>query len=106
MDISLSAWFVILLTLVAANLPFANDRLFGFIPLAFKFPTRSGKPFWVRLIELGVLYACVGGLAYVLESRIGNPVQQKWEFYAITIFLFVVLAFPGFVFRYLRKHSR
>ncbi|MEY4294772.1 MAG: hypothetical protein RLY82_460, partial [Pseudomonadota bacterium] len=27
-----------------------------------------------------------------------------WEFYAITGALFITLAFPGFVYRYLLKH--
>jgi hypothetical protein len=29
--------------------------------------------------------------------------SQTWEFYAISGCMFVVLAFPGFVLRYLRK---
>ncbi len=49
------------------------------------------------------MYLLIGGLAMLLESRAGNVFAQTWEFYVITIFLFVVLAFPGFVFRYLRK---
>jgi hypothetical protein len=59
--------------------------------------------FVVRLLELFVLYFVVGGLALMLESRIGNVFAQTWEFYAITGCMFVVLAFPGFVLRYLRK---
>jgi hypothetical protein len=97
-DSSLSGWFVILLAAFAANLPFFNERLFAFIPI------RAGiKPFWLRLIELGILYAAVGAIAYLLEARIGNVFAQGWEFYAITGCLFIVLAYPGFVFRYLRK---
>lgn len=94
----LSNWFVILLAALAANLPFLNERLFAFIPLGPK-----PKSFWWRLLELVVLYWLVGGIAYLLESRIGNPFPQRWEFYAVTGCLFIVLAYPGFVFRYLRK---
>jgi hypothetical protein len=97
-DVSLSNWFVILLALLAANLPFLNERLFAFIPL-----DSETKSFWVRLAELIVLYALVGGIAYLLESRIGNTFPQRWEFYAVTGCLFIVFAYPGFVFRYLRK---
>jgi hypothetical protein len=97
-DVSLSSWFVILLAAVAANLPFANERLFVAIPLA-----SPSKPIWMRLVELLVLYFVVRGAAYLLESRIGNTFPQGWEFYAITACLFLVLAYPGFVFRYLRK---
>ena len=98
MDVSLSSWFVILLAAFAANVPFFNQRLFGVIPLG-----RSRKPLWLRLIELIVLYFAVGLVARLLESRIGNLAPQNWEFYAITGCLFLVLAFPGFTYRYLRR---
>ncbi|QDZ28231.1 DUF2818 family protein [Noviherbaspirillum sp. UKPF54] len=98
MDVSLSSWFVILLAAFAANMPFLNERLFAVIPIR-----RSSKPIWLRLAELFVLYLAVRGVGYVLESRIGNVFPQGWEFYVITACLFFVLAFPGFVFRYLRK---
>jgi hypothetical protein len=103
-DASLASWLVIAVALAAANLPFANEYVFGFIPMK---PTQPGgartKHFAVRLLELIVLYFIVGALAYVLESRIGNAFDHTWEFYAITGCMFVVLAFPGFVLRYLRK---
>jgi len=89
---------VIVLAVFAANLPFLNERLFGFIPLGAR-----PKSIWWRLIELIVLYALVGAIAYLLESRIGNAFPQGWEFYAVTGCLFIVFAYPGFVFRYLRK---
>jgi hypothetical protein len=97
-DVSLSSWFVILLAAAAANLPFLNERLFAALPIG-----RSVKPLWMRLFELVVLYFAIRGLAYMLEARIGNVFPQRWEFYAITACFFLVLAFPGFVFRYLRK---
>lgn len=90
---------MVAVALASANLPFVNESVLAFIPY------RAGrrKPFPVRLLELIVLYFCVGAIAYLLESRIGNVFNQTWEFYAITGCLFVVLAFPGFVVRYLRK---
>jgi hypothetical protein len=95
---------VIAVALVAANLPFFNERVFGLIPVG---PAQAGqgrtKHFVVRLLELIVLYFLVGLLARGLESRIGTVFVQTWEFYAITACMFVVLAFPGFVLRYLRK---
>lgn len=98
MDVSLSGWFVILLAVCAANLPFLSNRLFALVPLS-----RGEKPFWLRLLEMFVLYILIGVIAYLLESRIGNAFPQSWEFYAITGCLFLVLGYPGFVFRYLRK---
>ncbi|MGV3742306.1 MAG: DUF2818 family protein [Burkholderiaceae bacterium] len=101
MDVSSSAWFVIVLAAFAANMPFLNQRFFCIFPLK-----QEAKPFWMRLIELAVLYVATGLVAYGLESRAGNVFSQGWEFYAITICLFIVLAFPGFVYRYLRpKHA-
>ncbi len=79
-------------------MPFVNERLFALIPVGLKC-----KPIWLRLIELFLLYVLVGGIAHLLESRIGNAFSQGWEFYAVTASLFLVLAFPGFVFRYLRR---
>jgi hypothetical protein len=104
MDVSLSSWLVIAVALLLANLPFLNEYVFGFIPLKPAQPgTARAKPAWVRVLELLVLYFVVGALAYVLESRIGTRFVQVKEFYMITVPLFVVLAFPGFVLRYLRK---
>jgi hypothetical protein len=98
MNVSLSAWFVILLALLAANLPFLNERVLAVIPIG-----RPAKPLWLRMIEMAILYGAVAALAWLLESNIGNVFSQRWEFYAVTACLFIVLAYPGFVFRYLRK---
>ena len=99
MDVSVSSWLLIAVALAAANLPFLNESLFGFIPLK-----RPRKHAWTRVFELLVLYFVTGAVAYALEARIGNVFAQVKEFYMITVPLFVVLAFPGFVLRYLRKH--
>lgn len=98
MDVSLSNWFVILLAALGANLPFLNERVFALIPLR-----AAVKPFWLRLAELALLYAAVGGIAYLLEARAGNVFAQGWEFFAVTVCLFIVLAYPGFVYCCLRK---
>lgn len=109
MDSSLAAWLVVAISFAAANLPFLTERVFGIIPLK---PHAAGdgvlassrtKSLPLRLLELIVLYFVVGFLARMLESRIGGVFAQNWEFYAITGCLFLVLAFPGFVLRYLRK---
>jgi hypothetical protein len=98
MDASLSSWLVILLAVLAANLPFLSERVLGIIP--WRAPV---KPFWVRLAEMFFLYGAVGLVAMLLESRIGNYFVQRWEFFAVTGCLFIVLAYPGFVYRYLRR---
>lgn len=67
-----------------------------------------GKSVVARLIEVLVLYVMVGTVGFAFEANIGNPFQQGWEFYAITLSLYLVLAYPGFVLRYLlrRQHGR
>lgn len=68
---------------------------------------KVGKPVLARLIEVVVLYAMVGAVGFGFEANIGNRFVQGWEFYAITFSLYLVLAYPGFVLRYLmRRHGR
>lgn len=93
-----AVWFVVLAALVSANLPFVNQRLLAVLPL------RQPKGLGLRLAELVMFYFVVGGLALLLEQRAGQIAPQGWEFYAITATLFLTLAFPGFVWRYLMKH--
>ena len=93
-----STWIVIVAALLAANLPFVNERLLAVIPLA------GAKSLAIRLAELVLMYFAVGGLGLLLEQRAGQIAPQGWEFYAITGALFLVLAFPGFTWRYLRRH--
>jgi hypothetical protein len=100
MDVSLSSWLVILLAALAANLPFFTERVFGVLPWR-----SAAKPFWLRLVEMFVLYLLLGLVASLLEARLGNRFPQRWEFYAVTGCLFIVLAYPGFVHRYLRRRQ-
>ncbi len=100
MTLNLQIGLLILLALLAANLPFANQRLF------LLGPVRTTKPLAWRLAELVLLYFVVGAVGLAIENHSGQIAPQGWEFYAITGTMFVTLAFPGFVFRYLmhRKH--
>ena len=85
---------------VSANFPFLTECLFGVWRLK-----RGEKSFFIRLVELSLLYFVVLGIARLLESNAGNAFSQGWQFYAVTVCLFLVLAFPGFTFRYLRSRS-
>ena len=93
-----SIWIVILAAFAAANVPFVNERLLGVVPL------RGSKSLAVRLAELVAMYFLVGGIGLLLERRVGQIAPQGWEFYAVTGALFITLAFPGFIWRYLRRH--
>ena len=93
-----SAWLVIFLLVLFANLPFFTESLFGVRRLK-----RTPKSFFIRLLELAVFYFLVLIIGHLLEARLGNTFPQGWQFYAITVCLFLVFAFPGFVLRYLRR---
>jgi hypothetical protein len=95
MSQSLQIGALVLLALLAANLPFVNHRL---LVLG---PRRQPKALAWRLLELVLLYLLVGGIGLALERHAGQIAPQGWAFYAITGTLFVTLAFPGFVYRYL-----
>lgn len=103
---SAAGWFIVLLALVLANVPFLNQRLFALVPVRLAAPTGrkvAKKSAWIRIGELIVLYFVVGALGFMLEARAGNRFDQGWQFYAVTFSLFIVLAFPGFTYQYLVK---
>lgn len=84
------------LALLAANLPWLSERLFYVIPLK-----QGRKSIGWCLLEVVVLYFVMGAVAFYTEqATVGQVAQQSWQFYAITGSLFLVFAFPGFVYRY------
>lgn len=96
------AWAVVVVLAVAvlaANAPFLNNRLF------LLGPVRVPKSLFIRLLELLVYAGLVFGLGRVLEGRLGQASPQGWEFYAVGLLTFLTLAFPGFVWRYLRRNA-
>ena len=99
MNSSAMVWTVIALALVAANLPVVSNRLFLVRSLS------GQKSLAWRLLELALLYLLVGAAAVGLEHSLGQVAPQSWEFYAVTGCLFLTLAVPGFVYRYLYKRS-
>lgn len=90
-------WLLIALAVLAANLPFVNQRFMAVLPL----PGGSPKTLAWRLLELLLCYFIVGGMGMLMENSVGQRHAQGWEFYAVTASLFLTLAFPGFVYRYL-----
>jgi hypothetical protein len=95
-----SVWLVLATALLAANLPFINNRWLAVLP------RKDPKTLWLHLGELVVFYFLVGGFGLVLEQSAGQIYPQRWEFYATTGALFLTLAFPGFVYRYLFKRRK
>lgn len=95
--LSFETWLVILVALVAANLAFVSPKFLFMKALPRK---HTG---WC-LLEMFIWYLLVGVLGYLLEGMIGNVFPKRWEFFAVTICLFLVAAFPGFTWRFLMKH--
>lgn len=102
MSATASIAVLLLIAFAAANLPFFTERIL------FVVKSRRGKKSlaW-RLLEVLLLYFLIGVLALLLENRsYGGIYPQNWEFYAITFCLFIVFAYPGFVYRYLWRGKR
>lgn len=99
MTSSQAVWLVLVLAVVGANLPFVNDRLFLAGPRL-----KPVKGVGWRLLELLVYAAAVMAAGVGLEGSLGQAQPQGWQFYAVMVCIFLTLAFPGFVWRYLRRH--
>lgn len=84
---------LLIVALAAANLPFLTQKVGGVWKVA-------NKHFGWRFLELTALYLLVGGFAYLLESRLMPVQSQNWQFYVTTLSLFLVFAFPGYVYCY------
>ena len=97
MDQSVAVWLVLVAAVIAANLPYFNERLL------LVGPRQAPKSAWWRLLELVLMAGLTFALGSVLEARIGQRHSQGWEFYAAAACLFITLGFPGFVWRYLRR---
>ncbi|MFM2052182.1 MAG: hypothetical protein RL456_219 [Pseudomonadota bacterium] len=93
-----SIWLVLLMAAVLANLPFVNERLFSVMPAA-----GGRKAVAWRLLELAVYTALVILVGRWLEGREGQVAPQGWQFYAVLLCMMATLAFPGFVWRHLRR---
>ena len=153
MSLSLAVWVLLVVAVVAANLPWLSERLlfvwdpkngqprwtkrlgFGLLVAALvaigQEIVREGVshvsgPFWlaillvailglililwspasgkspsIRILEWLILYVIVGALALGLKQKsFGERHAQGWEFYAVTLCLFLVFALPGFIYRY------
>lgn len=90
----------ILVSFIAANLPWISERFFGFIRLK-----SIKKPVWLCIVEWFSFYCLMGLVAMGLEKKFTSDVySQGWEFYASTFCLFLVFALPGFIYRFDLKH--
>jgi len=95
MDLNQSVWLLLITAFVLANIPFIlGNRLFLFI----KVPHKS---IVVNFVELFAYFVLTGLFAYLLENKsMGHVAAQTWEFYTVNLFMFLIFAFPGFIYRY------
>lgn len=101
MSTSSLIWAYLVIALVAANLPWLTERRFLVLPGSGQTP----KPVWLRLLEWLLLYLLIGLVGLGLEHRLNGDIHvQDWEFYAVTLSLFLVFALPGFIWRHDWKH--
>ncbi len=100
MNTGAAALLLLVVAVGLANLAFFTERLFLLVAL------RKTKSLWWRLFEVLVYYGIFIGLGRALEAYVGRLHAQAWQFYAITLLIFLVLAYPGFIYRYLRRTRR
>lgn len=109
MSTTIAIFILFILALIAANIPFISDRVM------FLYASKSRKIFWLRLLEWFSMYLLTLALATGLEIKLYGEAYSKiweiwhfpqyWEFYIITLCLFLVFALPGFIYQYdLKKH--
>ena len=86
----------LVLMLFMANLSWVSDKWFGI--------AGNINQLWQRFAALLPAYFITLIIAYFAEQFVmGQVWPQGWEFYSITLCVFLVLSFPGFVYRVLWK---
>ena len=98
---TVAVWLLILLSLAAANLPFVNERLFGL----FRLTKLAAKPAWLVVVEVLTYFVLIALLGLAFETTLSNPFPNGMTLITIGFCIFLVLGFPGFVFRYLLKRK-
>ena len=96
MNLNSSITLLLVLGVLLANAPFCYGRFL------FLGPHKWQRPGFL-LLELLLAYAIFLGLGWGLEGYFGQRQAQAWQFYAVSLCLFLTLGFPGFVARFLLK---
>lgn len=92
-------WGYLLLCLVLATMPWVSDKLFLLKRL-------TNKNFVIRLLEW-MIYAAIALMAgWGLEWQFTGEIKsQDWEFYVSTLFMFIIMAFPGMI-AYMQRRKK
>ncbi|WP_044977978.1 DUF2818 family protein [Taylorella asinigenitalis] len=62
------------------------------------------KNIFLNFFEIIFFMLFVGAIGFFIEGYFSNQVSQNWQFYAVGACIFLVMAFPGFVWRHLMNH--
>jgi len=85
---------IFIFSFITANLPWLSDK-------AFLVKTVTAKSGWLRWIEWFLLYLLSLAIGIAMENKtMGTISAQDWEFYVVTLCLFVVFALPSFIYCY------
>jgi hypothetical protein len=99
-------WALLGLIFFTANLPWFSDKPFDSINLNRSNDSGYSKNIAWCLLELLILYFLTGTFIWYAErATFGQVAPQGWEFYAVTGCLYLVFAFPGFVYKVLWKRT-
>jgi hypothetical protein len=91
-----AAVLLVSIALILANLPFVARKIFFVL-------AHPKKTIWWCCLELLVYYGVFIGIGLAIEANVSRMQEKVWQFYAITALMFLVLAYPGFVWRFLRR---
>lgn len=99
MSVEAAVWLLLVTAIILANIPWLfSTRLFLFIEVGV-------KKFWVNLAEWFLYFVLMGFFSYMLEMKVmGHVKEQQWEFYVVTLFMFMIFSFPGVIYRYNIRH--
>jgi hypothetical protein len=87
---------LLLAAVLLANAPFVFARFLGWGA------NKQQRPAYL-IVELLIAYGLFVAIGRALEAHYGQNAPQAWQFYAVSFCLFLSMAFPGFVWRYLLK---
>jgi|SRR5690625_1138686 len=96
MQQSTSVWFIIVLALITANLPFAVQRPLLWLPWGQV--GDKPRPVWLRWIASLLFFSVLGGTAYLFYQQIGDALSGWWFATLVAAYLMattVLLAIPG-----------
>ena len=96
MSITSAVLLLLVVAVLAANYPWLSQKVF------FVFPEpEAGKSSWMRCLEWLLNFGLVLLFGLGLERKINGVIHvQQWEFFVVGFLFFMVLAMPGFIYRY------